>query len=349
MRVFVTGTAGFIGFHVARRLLSEGHTVVGFDGMTPYYDPRLKQARVAILEGYEGFTPVTAMLEDMDALKKATDLAEPEVIIHLAAQAGVRYSIENPAAYIQSNVVGSANLLELAKAIKPRHVLLASTSAVYGASPHVPFLETDHTDEPLSIYAGTKKSMEAIAHSYAHLFRIPTTVFRFFTVYGPWGRPDMALFKFVDAILKDQPIDIYGEGKMSRDFTYIDDLVDSILRLIDTVPGSALPAPAKDSHSPSAPYRVVNVGGGTPVALPDFVAAIEDALGKKAVQRMLPMQPGDVPRTFADPSLLISLLGNAPATPVDVGVRSFVDWYCEYHQFQRPATAFDTRALQKAS
>jgi UDP-glucuronate 4-epimerase len=332
MRFLVTGTAGFIGFHLARRLLEDGHAVVGFDGMTRYYDPALKEARNGVLEKYPAFTFVTGMLEDADALRRATDLAGPDIIIHLAAQAGVRYSLENPGAYIQSNVVGSTNLLEIAKEIKPRHLLLASTSSVYGANPDVPFRVSDRTDAPLSIYAGTKKAMEAIAHSYSHLFHIPTTAFRFFTVYGPWGRPDMALFKFVDAILHDRPIEIYGEGKMSRDFTYIDDLVEAMVRLVSVVPSrdDARASDALDSLSPAAPFRVVNIGRGEPVPLLDFIAAIEKKLGKPAQRKLLPMQQGDVTDTFASADLLEKLTGYRPDTSVDAGVGAFVDWYRAY-------------------
>ncbi|RVI59873.1 NAD-dependent epimerase/dehydratase family protein, partial [Sinorhizobium medicae] len=236
MRYLITGTAGFIGFHVAKRLIDEGHFVVGFDGMTPYYDVTLKERRQAILQRSNGFKAVRAMLEDRAALDRAAELAEPEVIIHLAAQAGVRYSLENPKAYVDSNLVGSWNMLELAKAIAPKHLMLASTSSIYGANEKIPFAEADRADEPMTLYAATKKSMELMAHSYAHLYEVPTTAFRFFTVYGPWGRPDMALFKFVDAIHNGRPIDIYGEGRMSRDFTYIDDLVESIVRLSHIAP-----------------------------------------------------------------------------------------------------------------
>jgi UDP-glucuronate 4-epimerase len=337
MKVLVTGTAGFIGFHLAKRLLEDGHAVTGFDGMTRYYDPALKEARNAVLAKYPGFTFVNGLLEDAPALRAAAERTEPEIIIHLAAQAGVRYSMENPGAYIQSNVVGSTNLFELAKELKPRHLLIASTSSVYGANPDVPFRESDRTDAPLSIYAGTKKAMEAIAHSYSHLFHIPTTAFRFFTVYGPWGRPDMALFKFVDAILNDKPIEVYGEGKMSRDFTYIDDLVEAIVRLVDVPPVEVMPADG-NAFDPAAlaPYRVVNIGGGTPVGLMEFIEAIESALGRHAIKKMLPMQPGDVPRTFADPSVLQSLTGYVPSTSVRTGVEAFVDWYCDYHKMNMP-------------
>jgi UDP-glucuronate 4-epimerase len=330
MRFLITGTAGFIGFHLARRLLDEGHFVVGFDGMTPYYDVSLKEKRHAILGRSNGFRPVIGMLEDKPVLQQAADLAEPDVIVHLAAQAGVRYSLENPKAYVDSNLVGSWNVLELAKAVQPKHLLLASTSSVYGANGKIPFAELDRADEPMTLYAATKKSMELMAHSYAHLYKVPTTAFRFFTVYGPWGRPDMALFKFVEAILNDRPIDIYGEGKMSRDFTYIDDLVEGIIRLMAVAPSEAnriSAEPAIDTLSAQAPYRTVNIGGGQPVELMAFVETVEAAIGKKAIRNYLPMQQGDVPRTFAAPDLLQALTQFSPQIGVEQGVNAFVDWY----------------------
>lgn len=332
MRYLITGTAGFIGFHLARRLLDEGHFVVGFDGMTPYYDVKLKEKRTAILARSNGFKFVTGMLEDKAALDHAAELAEPDVIVHLAAQAGVRYSLENPRSYVDSNVTGSFNVLELARNLQPKHLLLASTSSVYGANEKIPFAESDKADEQMTIYAATKKGMELMAHSYAHLFNVPTTAFRFFTVYGPWGRPDMALFKFVDAIRNDRPIEIYGEGKMSRDFTYIDDLVEGIVRLIGVVPSEenrVISDTVIDTLSKNAPFRVVNIGGGQPVGLMTFVETIETMLGKKAVRKMLPMQPGDVHNTYAVPDLLVALTGFKPHIEVDEGVRRFVEWYQE--------------------
>ncbi|MFB2562130.1 NAD-dependent epimerase [Rhizobium sp. IMFF44] len=332
MRYLITGTAGFIGFHLAKRLLDEGHFVVGFDGMTPYYDVRLKEKRTAILARSNGFKAVTGMLEDKAALDHAAELAEPDVIVHLAAQAGVRYSLENPRSYVDSNLVGSFNILELARNLQPKHLLLASTSSVYGANEKIPFAESDKADEQMTIYAATKKSMELMAHSYAHLFNVPTTAFRFFTVYGPWGRPDMALFKFVDAIKNDRPIEIYGEGKMSRDFTYIDDLVEGIVRLIGVVPSEEnriVSDTVIDTLSKNAPFRVVNIGGGQPVGLMTFVETIETMLGKKAIRKMLPMQPGDVHNTYAVPNLLVALTGFKPQIEVDEGVKRFVEWYQE--------------------
>jgi UDP-glucuronate 4-epimerase len=324
MRVFITGTAGFIGFHLARRLLDSGVFVDGFDGMTPYYDVTLKEERHAILARSNGFRAHVAMLEDMAALTRAIETAAPDVIVHLAAQAGVRYSLENPRAYVDANLVGTFNVMELARSVKPKHFLLASTSSVYGGNQNVPFQESERADYPLTLYAATKKATEAMAHSYAHLWKLPTTAFRFFTVYGPYGRPDMALFKFVDAIENGRPIDIYNHGDMQRDFTYIDDLVEAIVRLIDCAPPLAGEAPGV---SPVAPFRTVNIGNGAPVTLLAFVDAIEAKLGKKAIRNYLDMQPGDAPRTYADASLLEALTGFRPNTPIDVGVGAFIDWY----------------------
>jgi len=328
MRVLVTGAAGFIGFHLSRRLLAAGHDVDGFDGMTPYYDVKLKQARWAELERSPRFRGRVAMLEDAAAL---ADFAEPkpDVLVHLAAQAGVRYSLENPRAYVDANLVGTFNVMEAARGT--RHFLLASTSSVYGANAAMPFRETDRTDHPLTLYAATKKAGEDMAHSYAHLWKIPTTAFRFFTVYGPWGRPDMALFKFVAAGLRGEPIDVYGHGEMKRDFTYVEDLVEAIVRLLDKPPREGEPVGETDSLSPAAPYRVVNIGGGQPVGLLPFIDAIERALGRTLEKRMLPMQKGDVPATWAAPDLLQALTGYVPTTDVETGVRAFVEWYRGYY------------------
>lgn len=341
MRFLITGTAGFIGFHLARRLLEDGHAVVGFDGMTDYYDVCLKQARHRILSSYEHFRPVIAMLEDREALFEAGRTAEPDIVIHLAAQAGVRYSLENPQAYVDSNLVGSFNVLELARALRPHHLLMASTSSVYGGNPTMPFREADRTDWPLTLYAATKKSMEVMSHSYAHLWSIPTTCFRFFTVYGPWGRPDMALFKFVEAIENDRAIDVYGMGEMRRDFTYIDDLVEAITRLTTCIPVAGQPATGpgvEDTLSPAAPWRSVNIAGGSSVSLPEFIAAIEQALGRPAERNMLPMQAGDVRETYADHHLLEALTGFRPATPVSTGTARFIAWYHRWkHDNAAPA------------
>ena len=326
MRVLVTGAAGFIGYHLTQRLLAEGCDVDGYDGMTPYYDVTLKQARWADLQSRPRFRGRIAMLEDAAALTAFAE-PKPDVLVHLAAQAGVRYSLENPRAYVDANLVGTYNVMELSRGV--RHFLLASTSSVYGANATMPFRETDRADHPLTLYAATKKATEDMAHAYAHLWKIPTTAFRFFTVYGPWGRPDMALFKFVAATRKGEPIDVYGHGEMKRDFTYIDDLVEAVMRLIDRPPVEGEPAGPMDSLSPAAPYRVVNIGGGQPVGLLPFIDAVERALGRPIQRRMLPMQKGDVPATWAAPDLLRALTGYVPATGVETGVARFVDWYRE--------------------
>jgi UDP-glucuronate 4-epimerase len=332
-RVFITGTAGFIGFHLARLLLSEGFSVCGYDGMTDYYDVALKRRRHHMLLEHPEFSCTEAMLEDNDALWGAIERYSPDAVVHLAAQAGVRYSLENPRAYIDSNVVGAFNVLEAARRLKVGHLLMASTSSVYGANEHMPFTETDKADTQLTVYAATKKANESLAHAYAHLWGLPTTMFRFFTVYGPWGRPDMALFKFVEAILEGRPIDVYNGGDMYRDFTYVDDLVRSIRLLIDAVP----PRPAGaadhvgDSLSPVAPFRIVNIGNSTKVRLLDFIEAIERELGQKATRNYLPMQMGDVPATWADASLLQQLTGYMPQTDFRDGVHKFVKWYRDYY------------------
>ena len=329
MRFFVTGSAGFIGFHLCKRLLADGHIVDGFDALTPYYDVELKKRRLALLARSNAFRNTVAMLEDISALQAAYEAAQPDIVIHLAGQAGVRYSLDNPRAYIESNIVGTFNLLECVRSAPPHHLLMASTSSVYGANRQVPFAETMQTDHPLSLYAATKKASEDIAHSYAHLWAIPITMFRFFTVYGPWGRPDMALFKFVEAIENNRPIDIYNNGDMKRDFTYVDDLVEGIVRLADRAPlaPAARTGVAYRSDSPQAPFRTVNIGNGAPVNLLDFVSAIEEALGRTAHKNFMPMQKGDVPATFASAQILFDLTGFRPATSVREGVAAFVDWY----------------------
>ena len=333
-RVFITGTAGFIGYHLASLLLDEGIEVHGFDGMTDYYDVSLKQRRHQMLHQKPGFAATEAMLEDQDALDAAADAFKPDVIVHLAAQAGVRYSLEAPRAYIDANVVGTFNVMEAARRHEVRHLLMASTSSVYGAETEMPYRETQKADTQMTIYAATKKACEAMGHSYAHLWNLPTTMFRFFTVYGPWGRPDMALYKFVDAILEDRPIDVYNHGEMYRDFTYVDDLVRGIRLLIDAAPvrpESPEDIAEGDSLSPVAPYRVVNIGNSQTVRLLDFVDAIEEALGKKAQRNLMEMQKGDVPATWADASLLQSLTGYRPETDVREGIARFVAWFREYY------------------
>jgi UDP-glucuronate 4-epimerase len=334
VRFLVTGTAGFIGFHVAKRLIEAGHDVVGIDGMTSYYDVALKRRRHAILLQSPNFSAHEVMLEDIERLNEAYSKFGPDVVIHLAAQAGVRYSLEDPAAYISANVVGTFNILELARSLPPKHLLIASTSSVYGANTKMPFVESDRTDHQLTLYAATKKATEAMAHSYAHLWKIPTTVFRFFSVYGPWGRPDMALFKFTKAILEDQPIDVYNHGQMDRDFTYVDDIANGIVLLVDVVPADPVPEQDTDDDlgvSPAAPFRIVNIGNGNPVRLLAFIEAIEASTGKTATRNYMPMQPGDVPSTFADTSLLYRLTGFQPATSVASGVDRFIAWYQEYY------------------
>jgi UDP-glucuronate 4-epimerase len=284
MRVLVTGTAGFIGFHLAKRLIADGCEVIGVDGMTDYYDVGLKRARRAILRGLAGYSDHTLMLQEAEGLFAAAEAAAPEIIVHLAAQAGVRYSLEDPRAYVDSNLIGTFNVMEAARRLSVRHLVLASTSSVYGSDEAVPFRETEGANHPLTFYAASKKAGEQMSHAYSHLWNIPTTAARFFTVYGPWGRPDMALFKFVDAMLKDQSIDVFNHGVMERDFTYIDDLVEGLVRLMKVVPDRSRPAAGGiDSLSPVAPWRVVNIGGGHPVSLMDFIAAIEQALGRKAL------------------------------------------------------------------
>jgi len=331
MRFLVTGSAGFIGFHLARRLLADGHFVSGLDGMTPYYDVGLKRARHARLERSDAFRPHIAMLEDAAALRRIAAEDRPDIVVHLAAQAGVRYSLENPQAYVDANLVGTFNVLEIAREANIQHLLIASTSSVYGANTELPFRETDRTDHPLTLYAATKKAGEDMAHAYAHLWKLPTTAFRFFTVYGPWGRPDMALFKFVGATLKGESVDVYGEGRMQRDFTYIDDLVEAIVRLTQKPPREGEPVGAMDSLSPAAPYRTVNIGGGRPVGLEALLAAIEASLGVPVKRNYLPMQKGDVPATSASPELLQALTGYVPATDIGAGVAAFVAWHREHY------------------
>jgi UDP-glucuronate 4-epimerase len=333
-RVFITGTAGFIGYHLAKLLLDEGFIVHGYDGMTDYYDVTLKQRRHAMLRQTAGFNATEGMLEDHALLDRVMDDFAPEVIIHLAAQAGVRYSLENPRAYVDSNVTGTFNVMEAARRLQVQHLLMASTSSIYGANEKMPFAETDKADGQLTIYAATKKATESMGHAYAHLWNLPTTMFRFFTVYGTWGRPDLAYFKFVDAILNDRPIDIYNHGDMWRDFTSVDDLVRGIRLLIDVPPVRPAPGEAVeegDSLSPNAPWRVVNIGNSDKVRLLDFVEVIEDVLGKKAIRNYMPMQMGDVPATWADAGLLQRLTGYRPQSNLRDGMVKFVAWYREYY------------------
>ena len=330
-RIFITGTAGFIGFHLAELLLQQGFTVAGYDGLTDYYDVTLKERRHALLNQHEQFSATVGMLEDQPSLTRAITEFQPDAIVHLAAQAGVRYSLDNPRAYINTNVVGTFNVMEAAQAVGVKHLLMASTSSVYGANTQMPFAETDKADTPLTIYAATKKANEAMGHAWAHLNQLPITMFRFFTVYGPWGRPDMALFKFTKGIFDGTPIDIYNHGEMWRDFTYVTDLVRGIALLIDAVPGGPETAVAGDTLSSVAPFRVVNIGNSEKVSLADFITAIEDATGKTAVRNYLEMQKGDVHATWANAELLYRLTGYKPETPISEGVAQFVQWYRGYY------------------
>lgn len=333
--IFVTGSAGFIGYHLCKLLLAEGFRVHGYDGMTDYYDVALKQRRHAMLLQSPNFTTTEALLEDQPTLAAAMKAANPNIIIHLAAQAGVRYSLENPRAYLDANLVGGFNVLDLARELKVDHLLMASTSSVYGANTEMPFLETHKTETPLTFYAATKKANEMMGHSYAHIYGLPITMFRFFTVYGPWGRPDMALFKFTQGILEGTPIDVYNNGDMWRDFTYVEDLVRGIRLLIDAVPqrpASPEEIPAGDSLSPAAPYRVVNIGNSDKIRLMDFIDAIEKETGRKAIRNYMPMQTGDVPATWADADLLKTLTGYRPQTNFRDGIAAFVTWYRDYYQ-----------------
>lgn len=334
-RILVTGTAGFIGYHLAEHLLAEGFKVHGYDGLTDYYDVQLKRQRHQRLLQHPHFAATEGMLEDEETLRAAASEFRPDIIVHLAAQAGVRYSLENPRAYIDSNVIGSFHVLELAKELEVSHLVVASTSSVYGANQEMPFRETEKADTQLTIYSATKKAVESMAHSHAHLFSVPTTVVRFFSVYGTWGRPDLALFKFVDAILDDRPIDIYNNGEMLRDFTFVSDLVRAIRMLLPVIPpqpdsrGEISP---RDSLSPVAPFRIVNIGNSQPVRLLDFIDMVEEQLGKRAIRNYLPMQPGDVAATWADAGLLVELTGYKPEIGVREGVAAFVEWFRDYYR-----------------
>jgi len=337
MRVLVTGNAGFIGFHAAKRLLERGDAVVGFDVVNNYYDPALKEARLAVLEETadrcgSAYTFIRGNLADEPAVRDCFARHDFDRVIHLAAQAGVRYSLENPRAYVESNLLAFTNILEACRHSETPHLTYASTSSVYGANTAMPFSEHQGVDHPLQFYAATKRANELMAHSYSHLFRLPATGLRFFTVYGPWGRPDMALFVFTKNILEGKPIQVFNRGEHTRDFTYVDDIVEGVIRASDDI---AEPNPEWDSRKPdpatsSAPFRVFNVGNSSPIALRAYIEAIEDALGKKAIQQLLPMQPGDVPNTYADVSELARRVDYAPMTPVRVGVQRFVTWYREY-------------------
>lgn len=332
-KVLVTGAAGFIGCHVARYLLARGDTVVGLDNMNAYYEVSLKEARLSRLQSISGFTFRRADVADRAAIEQVFADEAPERVVHLAAQAGVRYSLQNPHAYVDSNIVGFMNMLESCRHSGVEHLVYASSSSVYGSNTRMPFSVHDNVDHPVSLYAATKKANELMAHTYSHLYGLPTTGLRFFTVYGPWGRPDMALFLFTRAILAGEPIDLFNHGRMRRDFTYIDDIVEGVVRTLDRVPQGD-PNWNGDSPDPGtsrAPYRVYNIGNNQPVELMEFVGAIEEALGKQAEKRLMPIQPGDVPATWADVDDLIRDTGFRPATPIREGVRRFVEWYRGYY------------------
>ena len=346
MRILITGDAGFIGFHLAKRLLADGHEVTGVDALTPYYDVDLKRRRRRVLETSPRFSPHILRLEDAEALRRVAVASDPEVIVHLAAQAGVRHSLEAPREYVDANLIGTFNIMDVARAHGVRHFLFASTSSVYGANLQAPFRETDPTDHPLSLYAATKKAGEAMTHAYAHVWGLPTTAFRFFTVYGPWGRPDMALFSFAQAILEGRPIELFNGGKMERDFTYVDDLVEAVVRLLPATPEPGRPIGPQDSLSPGAPWRAVNIGRGEPVPLMEFLAILERALGRRAQVAYAPMQAGDMASTFASADLLEALTGFRPSTSASVGVPAFCEWLLAYRDDPEGTCATAAAALQ---
>lgn len=332
--ILVTGAAGFIGYHAALRLLNMGHRVLGVDNMNDYYDPSLKQSRLDRLSGHQAFSFVRCDISHAAPLSDIFMAHDISSVVHLAAQAGVRYSIENPLAYVSSNLVGFVNLIDLCRKSEIRHFVYASTSSVYGSNEKLPFSEGDAVDHPLTIYAATKRSNELIAHSYSHSFNLPTTGLRFFTVYGPWGRPDMALFKFVRAVLDGTEVELYNHGEMLRDFTYVDDIVTGIVGVLERAPSGFPDRHALNAtpHQSTAPFRVLNIGGGAPVSLVDFIRVIEQALNKKAKVVMRPLQPGDVLATIADATGIQAVTGRSPMTPIDQGVREFVQWYLSYYQ-----------------
>jgi UDP-glucuronate 4-epimerase len=332
-RVLVTGAAGFIGLFVTRKLLDRGDDVIGLDNLNDYYDPRLKQARLDQLRGWNGFRFVEMDVADRDGIARLFADERPELVVHLAAQAGVRYSLQNPAAYVDSNLVGFGNILEGCRHNGVRHLVFASTSSVYGANTKVPFSEHDNVDHPVSFYAATKKANELMAHSYSHLFRLPCTGLRFFTVYGPWGRPDMAAFSFTKAILEGRPIDVFNHGKMKRDFTFVEDVAEGVVRTLDCVPAPNhhWSGDDPDPATSNAPYRIYNIGNSQPVELTHFIEVLEGLLGRSAIKNLLPIQPGDVPATFADTSELEAATGFRPTTSIEVGLGQFVAWYRDFY------------------
>ena len=332
MKIIVTGSSGFIGFHVSKKLLGSGNKVHGIDSINNYYDVNLKKARLAILKKYKNFSFSKAKIENSKDLGKAFKKFKPTVVIHLAAQAGVRYSIEKPRVYLDSNITGTYNIIEIAKRLNVKHLIMASSSSVYGANKKIPFKEVDKTETQMSIYAATKKSNESMAHAYSNIWKIPITMVRFFTVYGPWGRPDMALFKFTRGILKNKKIDVYNNGKMYRDFTYIDDIVNGINLLISKVPSTKQLGKYKDdSLSPIAPFRILNIGNTKKVFLLDFIKEIERILGKKAKRNYMPLQKGDVKQTLSNTNLLKKITNYNPKTNFKTGIRNFLDWYLKYY------------------
>jgi UDP-glucuronate 4-epimerase len=329
--ILVTGAAGFVGMHTAARLLERGDHVVGIDNLNDYYSVQLKQDRLAELTGHAGFRFEKLALEDRSGMARLFAANRFDSVIHLAAQAGVRYSLTNPHAYVDANLVGFVNVLECCRHQQVAHLTYASSSSVYGANRKIPFSVDDRVDHPVSLYAATKKANELMAHTYSHLYGIPTTGLRFFTVYGPWGRPDMAMWLFTKAILSGKPIDVFNHGKMKRDFTFVDDIVEGVVRTNDTIPTAQPASSDVDDSVTSAPYRVYNIGNNQPVELMHLIETLENALGCKAEKNMLPMQPGDVPATFADIEALQRAVGFRPSTPIETGVQKFVDWYRAYH------------------
>jgi UDP-glucuronate 4-epimerase len=334
MKILVTGTAGFIGNALAIRLLDRGDEVIGVDNVNDYYDPTLKEARLARIKDRKGFTEVRISIEDRPAMETAFKKHQPQRVVNLAAQAGVRYSLINPHAYIDSNIVGFVNILEGCRHNGVEHLVYASSSSVYGSNTNMPFSVHHNVDHPVSLYAASKKANELMAHTYSHLYKLPTTGLRFFTVYGPWGRPDMALFLFTKNILEGKPIDVFNHGKHKRDFTYIDDIVEGVIRTLDNVaaPNPNWTGDAPDSATSNSPYRLYNIGNNQPVELMKYIETIENCLGKKAQKNFLPLQPGDVPATFADIDDLARDVGYRPATPIETGIARFIEWYRDYYK-----------------
>lgn len=334
-RILITGAAGFIGSHLAKKLISQGHEIIGVDNINDYYDPKLKENRLKSI-GDNNFTFYKVTLEDADKLEEIFKQQHPDVVVNLAAQAGVRYSLENPRAYIDSNIVGFVNILECCRHYNIKHLIYASSSSVYGANTSKPFSTSDNIDHPLSLYAATKKSNELMAHTYSHLYNLPTTGLRFFTVYGPWGRPDMALFKFTKAIVNDETIDVYNHGNMMRDFTYVDDIVEAISRLVKrpAQPNPEWSGANPDPSSSYAPYKIYNIGNNSPVRLMEFVEAIENKLNKTAKKNYMNLQPGDVPETYANVDDLFRDIDFKPETTIQDGVNKFIDWYLDYYSYK---------------